>query len=112
MTRAFHDKIEVERRVIQATNSAFPDVEQLAGLTRAAIERWASANRGKVPDSIAVDLLTLSHACRRFADLSGEMYEELPAVERERLDATAAIFVSRLNDPSITGRGKTTGNIP
>jgi len=88
MTNTFLNRVSAERKVLNAVNSIFPNTQQLAGLSQAALFRWQSVvGQNRIAD--VVPLLTcLAEKCQRLSDRSNETFmpvEEAHTVEIEKL---------------------------
>ncbi len=87
MANSFMSKVAAERRVLAIVNARFRGTEQLAGLSRSAIDQWQRTVDDLATEQIVEMLIVLAELCQSLSDRSHESFKSLdPAVE-EALDA-------------------------
>ena len=87
MVNSFMSKVAAERRVLSIVNARFRGTEQLAGLSKPAIDLWQRTVGGQATEQMVAALLVLAELCQSLSDRSHESFKPLnPAVGRA-LDA-------------------------
>lgn len=77
MTNTFLNRVSAERRVLSVVNGRFSRVDQLAGLSRAAIAKWCAGVGLERTVSIKPILLSLAEKCQRLSDRSNETFLQI-----------------------------------
>jgi hypothetical protein len=87
MANSFMSKVAAERRVLSIVNARFRGAEQLAGLSKSAIELWQRTVGDQAIEEVVATLIVLAELCQSLSDRSHESFKPLnPAVE-QALDA-------------------------
>ena len=87
MANSFMSKVAAERRALSIVNARFRGAEQLAGLSKSAIELWQRTVGGQAVEQVVATLIVLAELCQSLSDRSHESFKPLnPAVE-QALDA-------------------------
>jgi hypothetical protein len=74
--RRFHDRVWIERVVLTAVNSTQISAVPLAGLSRAAVERWQAQNDIPEGSRVVAKILEVSKKCELLVDCSRDVFEE------------------------------------
>ena len=83
MANSFINKVSAERRVLSIVNSRFRGREQLAGLSKSAIELWQRTVGTQASSHVVAPLLELAELCQSLSDRSHESFKPLnPKVEQ------------------------------
>lgn len=77
MTNTFLNRVAAERRVLSVVNGRFSRVDQLTGLSRAAIAKWCASVGLERAVSIKPILLALAEKCQRLSDRSNETFLQI-----------------------------------
>ena len=97
MANSFLNKVAAERRVLSVVNARFRGDEQLAGLSKAAIDLWQRNVGSQVTNQVVETLITLADLCQSLSDRSHESFRPLnPAVEA-RLEAAIVELNTAVN---------------
>lgn len=86
MTNTFLNKVSAERRVLTTVNRRFSDVEELTGLSRAAILRWQAAVDSQSVSQIVPLLFDLAEQCQSLSDRSNETFMPLEQAQAVKID--------------------------
>ena len=87
MANSFMNKVSAERRVLSVVNARFRGDEQLAGLSKSAIDLCQRNVGAQATNDVVETLIILADLCQSLSDRSHESFRPLnPAVE-ERLEA-------------------------
>lgn len=89
-TTRFEGRVELERDFLTRVNNAFGQTIPLAGMTRAAIESWATRANGSISDakieSIKRILIEASTRAELLADNSRDVFEPMRRPKPGSLD--------------------------
>lgn len=77
MTNTFLNRVSAERRVLSVVNGRLSRVDQLTGLSRAAIAKWCASIGLERTISIKPILLALAEKCQRLSDRSNETFHQI-----------------------------------
>lgn len=87
MANSFLNKVSAERRILSVVNARFHGSEQLAGLSRSAIDLWQRTVDTRVSDDIVAKLMVLAELCQSLSDRSHESFKPLDPKVEDRLEA-------------------------
>lgn len=87
MANSFLNKVSAERRVLSVVNARFQGSEQLAGLSRSAIDLWQRTVGTRASDDVVAKLMVLAELCQSLSDRSHESFKPLNRAVEERLEA-------------------------
>ena len=87
MANSFLNKVSVERRILSVVNGRFRGAQQLAGLSRSAIELWQRTAGAQRSEDVVAHLMVLAELCQSLSDRSHESFNPLNSAVEERLDA-------------------------
>jgi gas vesicle protein len=77
MPNTFLNKVSVERETLSIVNKKYTKINQLAGLSVAAIEQWHSQFAPQENSSITFKLLEISKIAQTLSNRSNETFEKL-----------------------------------
>lgn len=83
MPNSFLNKVSAERRVLSVINTHFRGKEQLAGLSKSAINLWQRRVGASATHEVIEALTVLADVCQSLSDRSNESFTRLnPEVEK------------------------------
>jgi hypothetical protein len=88
------NKVAAERNVLSIVNARFRDSDQLAGLSKAAIELWQRKMGSKTSNDVVATLIVLAELCQSLSDRSHESFRPL----NPTLDQDLIMALNTLND--------------
>lgn len=86
MTNTFLNRVSAERRVLTLVNKYFFGVEELAGLSRAAILRWQATISFHSDSRVVPLLFDLAEQCQRLSDRSNETFMPLEKAQAQKIE--------------------------
>lgn len=86
MTNTFLNRVSAERRVLTTVNRCFSGVEELTGLSRAAILRWQTAVGFHAESQVVPLLFDLAEQCQRLSDRSNETFLPLEGAQAKKTE--------------------------
>lgn len=82
----FLNRVSAERRVLTIVNRYFSSVEELTGLSRAAILRWQAAVGFHSESRVVPLLFDLAEQCQRLSDRSNETFMPMEEAQAKKIE--------------------------
>ncbi|WBA13405.1 hypothetical protein [Salinivibrio kushneri] len=86
MKNTFLNRVSAERRVLTLVNRHFSSVEELTGLSRAAILRWQVVVGFHSENRVVPLLFDLAEQCQRLSDRSNETFMPLEKAQAKKIE--------------------------
>lgn len=87
MANSFMNKVAAERRVLSIVNARFHGREQLAGLSKPAIDLWQRTVGTLASKEVVATLTVLAELCQSLSDRSHESFKPLNPEVEEALES-------------------------
>ncbi|MEQ3635610.1 MULTISPECIES: hypothetical protein [unclassified Alcanivorax] len=86
MKNTFLNRVSAERRVLTLVNRYSSSVEELTGLSRAAILRWQAVVGFHSENRVVPLLFDLAEQCQRLSDRSNETFMPLEKAQAKKIE--------------------------
>ena len=86
MANSFMSKVAAERCVLSIVNARFRGTEQLAGLSKSAIDLWQRTVGDRATEQVIAALVVLAELCQSLSDRSHESFKPLNPAVGQALD--------------------------